>query len=86
VVISVGVGLFAAVFAFLASGPNPMRSVSEEMSELALPEAGGRNIVNVILTDFRALDTLGEITVVAVAAIGILALVRPGRAAEGDEE
>jgi len=38
--------------------------------------AHGRNIVNVILVDFRALDTMGEITVVAVAAIGVLALLR----------
>ncbi len=38
--------------------------------------AQGRNIVNVILVDFRALDTLGEITVLAVAAIGIYALLK----------
>ncbi|HEU4522873.1 MAG TPA: putative monovalent cation/H+ antiporter subunit A, partial [Thermoanaerobaculia bacterium] len=36
----------------------------------------GRNIVNVILVDFRALDTLGEITVVGIAAIGVYALLR----------
>ncbi|WP_230407023.1 hydrogen gas-evolving membrane-bound hydrogenase subunit E [Pontibacter cellulosilyticus] len=39
-------------------------------------QAHGRNIVNVILVDFRALDTLGEITVLAVAALGIYALLR----------
>jgi multicomponent Na+:H+ antiporter subunit A len=36
----------------------------------------GKNIVNVILVDFRALDTLGEITVLAVAAIGVYALLK----------
>ncbi|NEM98744.1 hydrogen gas-evolving membrane-bound hydrogenase subunit E [Pontibacter burrus] len=36
----------------------------------------GKNIVNVILIDFRAFDTLGEMTVLAVAAIGIFALLR----------
>jgi multicomponent Na+:H+ antiporter subunit A len=36
----------------------------------------GRNVVNVILVDFRAFDTLGEITVLATAAIGIRALLR----------
>ncbi|MEM7348344.1 MAG: hydrogen gas-evolving membrane-bound hydrogenase subunit E, partial [Chloroflexota bacterium] len=41
--------------------------------------AKGRNIVNVILVDFRALDTLGEITVLAVAAIGIYALLKQGK-------
>lgn len=36
----------------------------------------GRNIVNVILVDFRGLDTLGEITVLAVAAAGVFALLK----------
>ncbi len=38
--------------------------------------AKGRNVVNVILVDFRGFDTLGEITVLAVAAVGVLALVK----------
>ncbi len=38
--------------------------------------AKGRNIVNVILVDFRALDTLGEITVLSVAAAGVFALLK----------
>lgn len=38
--------------------------------------AHGRNVVNVILVDFRALDTLGEITVLGVAALGVLALLK----------
>jgi multicomponent Na+:H+ antiporter subunit A len=42
----------------------------------SLPLAKGGNIVNVILVDFRALDTLGEITVLAVAAIGVYALLK----------
>ena len=37
-------------------------------------QAHGRNIVNVILVDFRALDTLGEITVLTLAAVGVYAL------------
>ena len=40
-----------------------------------MPEAYGRNIVNVILVDFRALDTLGEIVVVMVAALAATALL-----------
>jgi multicomponent Na+:H+ antiporter subunit A len=39
-------------------------------------QAKGRNIVNVILVDFRGLDTMGEITVLAVAAIGVYSLLR----------
>ena len=48
-------------------------------------EAYGRNIVNVILVDFRALDTLGEIAVVATAALAVIALlkVRPRRPVAG---
>jgi multicomponent Na+:H+ antiporter subunit A len=38
--------------------------------------AHGRNIVNVIIVDFRGLDTLGEIAVVMVAGLAILALIR----------
>ena len=45
----------------------------------SVPLAHGRNIVNVILVDFRALDTFGEIAVVAVAALGAYALLKGGR-------
>jgi hypothetical protein len=49
------------------------------MSQRALPDGDGRNVVNVILVDIRGLDTLGEITVLAAAAIGVVALARAGR-------
>ncbi|MEJ2639877.1 MAG: proton-conducting transporter membrane subunit [Desulfosarcinaceae bacterium] len=41
--------------------------------------AHGRNIVNVILVDFRSFDTLGEIVVVVLAALGAVALLRQGK-------
>ena len=44
--------------------------------EQSLPAGHGRNVVNVILVDFRALDTLGEITVLAVAALGVYGLLK----------
>jgi multicomponent Na+:H+ antiporter subunit A len=53
--------------------PAPLR---EYFAHASVPLAHGRNVVNVILVDFRALDTLGEITVLAVAALGVLALMR----------
>ena len=37
----------------------------------ALKQGHGANVVNVILVDFRALDTLGEITVLSIAALGV---------------
>ena len=42
----------------------------------ALPSGGGRNVVNVILVDFRAFDTLGEITVLGVVGLTVYALLR----------
>jgi multicomponent Na+:H+ antiporter subunit A len=50
--------------------------VAQFFAENSLTAAKGRNMVNVILVDFRGLDTLGEITVLAVAALGIYALMR----------
>jgi multicomponent K+:H+ antiporter subunit A len=40
-----------------------------------LPAGGGTNVVNVILVDFRGYDTFGEITVLGIAAVGVLALL-----------
>ncbi|MEM7625376.1 MAG: hydrogen gas-evolving membrane-bound hydrogenase subunit E [Planctomycetota bacterium] len=53
----------------------------------AVPDAFGRNVVNVILVDFRALDTMGEIVVVAVAGVGVASLVwlGHGRRARGED-
>ena len=49
------------------------------MVEMSVPDGGGKNVVNVILVDFRGYDTLGEITVLTAAAIGMVALARAGR-------
>ncbi|HEU4894812.1 MAG TPA: hydrogen gas-evolving membrane-bound hydrogenase subunit E [Acidimicrobiia bacterium] len=75
IAISVGVGLFAGGFALVAAGGRRAPSLAEEYLRRAEPEGGGSNVVNVILTDFRALDTLGEITVLAVVAMGAMALL-----------
>ncbi len=64
----------------------PMQSrLTPFFAENSATLAKGRNIVNVILVDFRALDTLGEITVLAVAAIGIYALLKQRTAQEKGE-
>jgi multicomponent K+:H+ antiporter subunit A len=54
----------------------PFESIAWYYLENAKPEGGGYNVVNVILVDFRGFDTLGEITVLGIAAVGILALLR----------
>lgn len=51
-------------------------TLSEYFTANSYPAAFGRNIVNVILVDFRAIDTLGEIAVVVIAGISAVALIR----------
>ncbi|MEM9513251.1 MAG: hydrogen gas-evolving membrane-bound hydrogenase subunit E [Actinomycetota bacterium] len=76
----VGVGIF--IFAIVASESRddvPQPSMSEEMVDAALPEGKGHNVVNIILVDFRGWDTMGEISVLVVAAVGAVSLARMGR-------
>lgn len=77
------VGVVAGAVAFVVvwgalSRPTEGDAVAERQTELA-PEAHADNVVTAILADFRALDTLGEITVVAVAFLGVAGLLRRGR-------
>lgn len=51
-------------------------SIADYFITNAVPLAHGRNIVNVILVDFRSIDTLGEITVLGIAAIGVYGLLK----------
>lgn len=73
----VGVVVFAFTLSAVAGRAAP--SISAEYVERALPDGGGRNVVNLILVDFRGFDTLGEITVLVTAALGVAVLVRAGR-------
>jgi multicomponent K+:H+ antiporter subunit A len=50
-------------------------SISWYFLEQSVPAGGGTNMVNVILVDFRGYDTFGEITVLGIAGIGVLALL-----------
>jgi multicomponent Na+:H+ antiporter subunit A len=52
------------------------RSLTDFFEANSYIAAHGRNIVNVILVDFRSLDTLGEITVVALAGLASYGLIR----------
>lgn len=67
-----GLGLGGAAWWMLTSDRT---SVSSEQIALSLPGGGGTNVVNVILVDFRGFDTYGEITVLVIAALGIVALL-----------
>lgn len=72
-----GVAVTATLLAVIASPFDPR--LSEWFGRESVPAAHGHNVVNVILIDFRALDTLGEITVLAIAAFAIVALLRSTR-------
>jgi multicomponent Na+:H+ antiporter subunit A len=72
----------AVTIALLASA-DPAVGPDPALVAAAVDEGGGNNIVNVILTDVRALDTLGEVLVLVVAAIGVLALGRADRSQGG---
>ncbi|SDM01328.1 multisubunit sodium/proton antiporter, MrpA subunit [Franzmannia pantelleriensis] len=71
---SMGVLIMLLILTVVAS--NQFVPVSGYMIENSVPLAHGRNIVNVILVDYRALDTLGEIFVLALAAIGVIAMLK----------
>lgn len=66
-----GVGATLLTWAVLT---RPYENIASYFTEKSLPEGGGKNVVNVILVDFRGYDTLGEITVLAIAALGIYAM------------
>ncbi len=68
----VGGGVGLITWAMLT---RPYTTIANYFVENSLPGGGGANVVNVILVDFRGFDTLGEITVLAIAAIGIFALL-----------
>ncbi|MCL2716452.1 MAG: monovalent cation/H+ antiporter subunit A [Alphaproteobacteria bacterium] len=75
----IGSGLAMVALAVM-SRPAP-ESISRYFVENAYARAGGTNIVNVILVDFRGFDTLGEITVLGVVALTVYALLRRFRPA-----
>jgi multicomponent K+:H+ antiporter subunit A len=80
-VVAVAAGIGLAGLAWAALTRAPVEVLAPHFVARALPEGGGRNVVNVILVDFRGLDTLGEITVVAVVALTVYALLRRFRPA-----
>lgn len=82
VAIGVAVALGLAAGASRPTGSPPVDDLTRE----AVETGGGNNVVNVILTDIRALDTLGEVIVLVAVAVGVIALARAGRAAPVDAD
>ncbi|MGB3610473.1 MAG: monovalent cation/H+ antiporter subunit A [Cellvibrio sp.] len=79
--IAVFCGLMIAVVSCIALLSPRGESISEFFLLKSLPEGGGTNVVNVLLVDFRGFDTFGEITVLAIVALTVFALLRRFRPA-----
>lgn len=74
--IAIGAGLVMTIITLGVSLAPLDMSITQFFEENSLSKAYGRNIVNVILVDFRALDTLGEVAVVATAAMAVIGLLK----------
>jgi multicomponent K+:H+ antiporter subunit A len=76
IVVAVSIGVGVAMLSFALQTREGALSISPFFIEHALPDGGGTNVVNVMLVDFRAFDTLGEITVLGIVGLTIFALLR----------
>jgi multicomponent Na+:H+ antiporter subunit A len=74
--IAIGIGGFIGGLLVSVATTDTAPRLREYFAEFGPTLGHGRNIVNVILVDFRAFDTLGEITVLATAALGVRGLLR----------
>jgi multicomponent Na+:H+ antiporter subunit A len=72
-----GLAALASIWGFL-SEPDVKPALAEELIRRT-PDAHGRDVVTVTITDFRGLDTLAEITVLLIAVVGVATLVRRGK-------
>jgi multicomponent K+:H+ antiporter subunit A len=75
----IGAGLAALSYALLTR--HAPLSIAPFFIDKALSEGGGTNVVNVMLVDFRAFDTLGEVTVLSIVGLTVYALLRRFRPA-----
>ena len=85
-VLAAGFGAVITALLLVATAGTFDTALSQFFAENSVPEAYGRNVVNVILVDFRALDTLGEITVVLLSLLAALPLLQALRSTRAKEE
>jgi len=74
-VIGILAGAVMGVIGVVALGARQTESIARELPRLAVEEGHGANIVNVMLVDIRAWDTMGEISVLIVVATGVASLL-----------
>jgi multicomponent K+:H+ antiporter subunit A len=84
-VLAIVVGGGLAALAYVAMTAPLVPNVGDWFLSNAYQEGGGTNVVNILLVDFRAFDTFGEITVLAVVAVTVYALLRRFRPAPESE-
>ncbi|WP_210528119.1 monovalent cation/H+ antiporter subunit A [Rubellimicrobium arenae] len=80
-VIALVFGAAMSAIAFMVMTRPQLATVGDWFLRNAYSEGGGTNVVNVILVDFRAFDTFGEITVLVIVALSVFALLRRFRPA-----
>ncbi len=74
-VLAIGVGVTMAFVAIVATGARVADPISDRFPELAYELGHGKNVVNVALVDLRGWDTMGELSVLILAATGVASLV-----------
>jgi multicomponent K+:H+ antiporter subunit A len=79
--VALAAGVGAAALTFAVTTRPSTSELAQYFLRNAWEQAGGLNVVNVMLVDFRGFDTLGEITVVCIVAISVYALLRRFRPA-----
>ncbi|GAF66001.1 multi subunit monovarent cation/proton antiporter MrpA subunit [Bacillus sp. TS-2] len=75
-IVASGVGLVVTLLAISSHNNKLFEPLTEFFVNASYDEAGGKNMVNVILVDFRGFDTFFEIVVLVIAAIGIYAMIK----------
>jgi multicomponent Na+:H+ antiporter subunit A len=75
-VISISFGVLVTLIALSSHSSKMFQSISDYFVETSYTLGGGNNIVNVILVDMRGLDTMFEICVLGLAALGIVAMIK----------
>ncbi len=73
--LGIAVGVMMAVVAVVSLGSRTAPTISDEMHLMALEEGHGKNVVNVLLVDIRAWDTMGEISLLVTVATGVASLL-----------
>lgn len=76
IAVSVGFGVLISLIALKVINEPVQKTISEFYGENAYLLAKGKNVVNVILVDFRGIDTMFETVVLSIAAIGVYGLLK----------